>query len=87
MMRCFFILAACALGSLTLSSAAAFETQKKQNRDDWHAEGKTGAVAVGGKDARDASLEMLKRGGNAADAAAVATLIINVSDGSVCFGG
>jgi gamma-glutamyltranspeptidase / glutathione hydrolase len=88
-MRCFLIFAACAFSTLalTLTNTAASETQKNQNRDDWHAEGKTGAVCVGGKDARDASLEMLKRGGNAADAAAVATLIINVTDGSVCFGG
>ena len=64
------------------------ETQKNQTRDDWHAEGKTAGVCVGGKDARDASLEMLKHGGNAADAAAVATLVINVTDGSgPCFGG
>jgi gamma-glutamyltranspeptidase / glutathione hydrolase len=53
----------------------------------WHAEGKTGAVCVGGTEARDASLEMLKSGGNAADAAVVATLIISVTDNVVCFGG
>ncbi len=53
----------------------------------WHAEGKTAAVCVGGVEARDASLAMLKNGGNAADAAVVATLIISVTDKVVCFGG
>jgi gamma-glutamyltranspeptidase / glutathione hydrolase len=55
--------------------------------DNWHAEGKVGAVCVGGSEARDASLAMLKSGGNAADAAVVATLIISVTDKVVCFGG
>jgi gamma-glutamyltranspeptidase/glutathione hydrolase len=55
--------------------------------DNWHAEGKVAAVCVGGSEARDASMAMLKSGGNAADAAVVATLIISVTDKVVCFGG
>src|SRR5205823_7205672 len=54
----------------------------------WHGSGKNGAVATGGQEAMEAGLAMLKSGGNAADAAAVATLVMTVTDPDfVCFGG
>jgi gamma-glutamyltranspeptidase/glutathione hydrolase len=46
----------------------------------WHASGKGGAVAAGGKEAVAAGLSMLKRGGNAADAAAATLLALSVTD-------
>jgi gamma-glutamyltranspeptidase / glutathione hydrolase len=70
-----------------LSNLSAQQPQPVTGTANWHAEGKNGAVCVGGNEARDASLAMLKSGGNAADAAAVAILIISVTDSVVCFGG
>ena len=46
----------------------------------WHASGKGGAVAAGGKEAVAAGLSMLKQGGNAADAAASTLLALSVTD-------
>ena len=66
---------------------AAQAPKQTTGRANWYAEGKNGAVCVGGNEARDASLAMLQKGGNAADAAVVATLIISVTDKVVCFGG
>jgi gamma-glutamyltranspeptidase/glutathione hydrolase len=87
MIRCF--VAAVGLVCLLFVPLAESGQQAKTEigAADWHAEGKKGAVCVGGVPARDASLEMLKSGGNAADAAVVATLIISVTDNVVCFGG
>jgi gamma-glutamyltranspeptidase/glutathione hydrolase len=53
----------------------------------WHGIGKNGAVATGGQEALDAGLELLKGGGNAADGAAAATLVMTVTDAVVAFGG
>ncbi len=87
MVRCFMV----AVGFVCLLSASFVESGQQPRQEaapaNWHAEGKTAAVCVGGSEARDASLEMLKKGGNAADAAVVATLIISVTDSVVCFGG
>jgi len=59
-----------------------------QQRDSWKASGTSGAVAAGGQGAVDAGLAALKRGGNAADAAASTILALSVTDGrSFCFGG
>ena len=55
---------------------------------EWHAEGSQGAVAAGGRDAVAAGLEILKKGGNAADSAAATILALSVTDWrSFCFGG
>ena len=57
-------------------------------RTDWQAEGTQGAVAAGGRDAVAAGLEILKKGGNAADSAAATILALSVTDSrSFCFGG
>ena len=58
------------------------------SRTDWQAEGTQGAVAAGGRDAVAAGLEILKKGGNAADSAAATILALSVTDWrSFCFGG
>ena len=46
----------------------------------WHASGKGGAVAAGGKDAVAAGVAMLEQGGNAADGAAATLLALCVTD-------
>ena len=46
----------------------------------WHAEGKGGAIAAGGKEAVAAGLSILKQGGNAADAASATLLALSVTD-------
>src|SRR5678815_363978 len=54
----------------------------------WNAAGQNGAVASGEKEATEAGLEILKKGGNAADAAAATLLVQSVTEsGSYCFGG
>ena len=50
--------------------------------------GKLGAVSAGGAEAVAAGIEILKRGGNAADAGAATILALSVTDsGGFCFGG
>ncbi|MDP6380087.1 MAG: gamma-glutamyltransferase, partial [Phycisphaerae bacterium] len=54
----------------------------------WKASGRRGAVAAGGAEAVEAGMEILKKGGNAVDAAAATLLALTVCDGqSFCFGG
>jgi gamma-glutamyltranspeptidase / glutathione hydrolase len=55
---------------------------------DWRAEGTHGAVVAGGRYAVAAGLEALRRGGNAADAAATTIFALSVTDSTqFCFGG
>jgi gamma-glutamyltranspeptidase / glutathione hydrolase len=55
---------------------------------DWSAMGQQGAVAAGGRESVNSGLEILKGGGNAADAAAATILALSVTDSrSFCFGG
>jgi gamma-glutamyltranspeptidase/glutathione hydrolase len=57
-------------------------------RTEWQAAGTQGAVAAGGRDAVAAGLEILKKGGNAADAGAATILALSVTDSrAFCFGG
>jgi gamma-glutamyltranspeptidase/glutathione hydrolase len=54
----------------------------------WKGAGKNGVVAAGGQGAVDAGMALLKKGGNAADAAVATILALSVTDsGSFCFGG
>jgi gamma-glutamyltranspeptidase/glutathione hydrolase len=56
--------------------------------EDWQGRGSGGAVTAGGREAVQAGIEILKRGGNAADAAAATILALSVTDSrSFCFGG
>jgi gamma-glutamyltranspeptidase/glutathione hydrolase len=61
---------------------------KAEEKAFWHAEGKNGAVVAGGRAASEAGVEIMKSGGNAADAAAATLLALGVTDSrSYCLGG
>ena len=54
----------------------------------WKAVSKTGAVAAGGARAVEAGIDILERGGNAADSAAATILALQITDhGACCIGG
>ena len=54
----------------------------------WKAVSKTGAVAAGGARAVEAGIDILVRGGNAADSAAATILALQITDhGACCIGG
>lgn len=53
----------------------------------WHASGENGAVVAGRTGSTEAGFEILKKGGNAADATVATMLALNVTDGDqFCFG-
>jgi gamma-glutamyltranspeptidase / glutathione hydrolase len=71
------------IGLMTVSTSNAAE-----DLPSWKATGRHGAVSAGGAEAVEAGLEILKRGGNAADSAAATILALSVTDsGGFCFGG
>ncbi len=55
-----------------------------ENTITWRAESSIGVVAAGGADAVDAGVEMLRKGGNAADAAASTLFALMVTDHGEC---
>src|SRR5579862_574787 len=88
MLRFILLATGLAVGSFFgLSDMIAQQQKQPVGPANWHAEGMNGAVCVGGNEARDASMAMLKSGGNAADASATALLIISVTVPVCCFGG
>jgi gamma-glutamyltranspeptidase/glutathione hydrolase len=77
-----------ALLTLIFWAAAPAWSQTDPAAATWHAAGKNGAVAAGGRPAVEAGMAMLKKGGNAADAAAATLLALGVTDSrSYCLGG
>jgi gamma-glutamyltranspeptidase len=74
--------------ALLLALATEVRGQPPREVGTWKASGNKGAVVAGGQGAVDAGLTILKRGGNAADAAVATLLALSVTDsGSFCFGG
>lgn len=72
----------------TLSGLFSGSILAQAEMDFWHAEGKNGAVVAGGRPATEAGLEIMKGGGNAADAAAATLIALGVTDAkSYCLGG
>ena len=77
-----------ALLALCLWAALPALAQQAAETATWHAAGKNGAVAAGGRPAVEAGMAMLKKGGNAVDAAAATLLALGVTDSrSYCLGG
>jgi len=77
-------LATCSIGVLVLGSPAVAADALPGAEGT----GRAGAVAAGGAEAVAAGIEILKRGGNAADAAASTILALSVTDSAgFCFGG
>lgn len=77
-----------ALFVLCLAAGGRGVSQQVAETATWHAAGKNGAVAAGGRPAVAAGMAMLKKGGNAVDAAAATLLALGVTDSrSYCLGG
>jgi gamma-glutamyltranspeptidase/glutathione hydrolase len=64
------------------------EIDRGQQKGPSHATGKRGVVAAGGKEAVDAGIEAMQKGGNAVDAAVATIFALSVTDAKLfCFGG
>src|SRR5262245_24989924 len=64
------------------------EPDRGEQKGPYHAAGKHGVVAAGGKEAVDAGVEIMRQGGNAVDAAVATILAMSVTDAkNFCFGG
>src|SRR4051812_3425962 len=64
------------------------EVDRGEQKGPWHAAGKHGVVAAGGKEAVDAGVEIMRGGGNAVDGAVATIFALTVTDAKqVCFGG
>src|SRR5262249_5089592 len=88
------LIVVCGLVSMTVAGRLVARGQEPTARDegaprrsatetsykDWHGAGPKGAVAAGGRDAVLAGIEILNRGGNAADAGAATILSLSVTD-------
>jgi gamma-glutamyltranspeptidase/glutathione hydrolase len=73
------------LASVLLAQAG---PEAKSKAGTWHASGTRGVVVAGGAGAVEAGLDILEKGGNAADAAVATILSLTVTDSTaVCFGG
>lgn len=76
------------LCGLALMSSPRSESIAAENLPGSEGMGRQGAVSAGGAEAVAAGIEILKRDGNAADAAAATILALSVTDsGGFCFGG
>jgi gamma-glutamyltranspeptidase/glutathione hydrolase len=75
-----FLFATCLSSAVTPGSATA--------ADFWRATGEQAVVVAGGAEAADAGIGVLRRGGNAVDAAVASLLVLSVTDSrNFCFGG
>jgi len=82
------LLLACALFLSSVSAVLSQSTEEEGLRVGTSASGMQGAVAAGGGEAVAIGLEILKKGGNAADSAAATILALSVTDSKeFCFGG
>lgn len=74
--------------ALVIVLVAHFQAHAQEELPTWHAEGNQGAVAAGGRPAAAAGMEILRSGGNAADAAAATIMALGVTDSTLfCLGG
>lgn len=82
------VLASLTAGQEQQNNRARPSSSLSANAPQWEAAGKQGAVVAGGQEAVEAGLEVLRSGGNAADATATTLLAQSVTDANqFCFGG
>jgi len=87
-MRCLRLFTLVALGMINPMSEAAAQNVSEAEALGWRASGKQGAVVAGGNQAVQAGLNVLRKGGNAVDAAVATLIALAVTDSDqYCFGG